>query len=49
MRTEKLEYLDGLKGIGCVAVFLTAGSVVTSDVEPNTIVAGNPAKVIRKI
>ena len=23
MRTEKLEYLDGLKGIGCVAVFLT--------------------------
>ena len=26
-----------------------AGSVVTSDVEPNTIVAGNPAKVIRKI
>ncbi len=23
MRAEKLEYLDGLKGIGCVAVFLT--------------------------
>ena len=23
MRTEKLEYLNGLKGIGCVAVFLT--------------------------
>ncbi|MDO4262329.1 MAG: acyltransferase [Eubacteriales bacterium] len=23
MRSEKLEYLDGLKGIGCVAVFLT--------------------------
>ena len=26
-----------------------AGSVVTKDVEPDTIVAGNPAKVIRKI
>lgn len=26
-----------------------AGSVVTCDVEPNTIVAGNPARVIRKI
>ena len=26
-----------------------AGSVVTNDVEPNTIVAGNPAKFIRKI
>lgn len=26
-----------------------AGSVVTRDVEPNTIVAGNPAKFIRKI
>lgn len=26
-----------------------AGSVVTKDVEPYTIVAGNPAKVIRKI
>lgn len=26
-----------------------AGSVVTHDVEPNTIVAGNPARVIRKI
>lgn len=26
-----------------------AGSVVTHDVAPNTIVAGNPAKVIRKI
>lgn len=26
-----------------------AGSVVTHDVEPNTIVAGNPAKLIRKI
>ena len=26
-----------------------AGSVVTKDVEPDTIVAGNPAKIIRKI
>ncbi|MDE5788547.1 MAG: galactoside O-acetyltransferase [Bacteroidaceae bacterium] len=26
-----------------------AGSVVTKDVEPNTIVAGNPAKLIRRI
>ena len=26
-----------------------AGSVVTHDVEPNTIVAGNPARFIRKI
>lgn len=26
-----------------------AGSIVTHDVEPNTIVAGNPARVIRKI
>ncbi|HEY6011814.1 MAG TPA: acyltransferase [Nitrospirota bacterium] len=26
-----------------------AGSVVTKDVPPNTIVAGNPAKVVRKI
>lgn len=26
-----------------------AGSVVTRDVAPNTVVAGNPAKVIRQI
>lgn len=26
-----------------------AGSVVTHDVEPNTVVAGNPARVIRKL
>lgn len=25
------------------------GSVVTHDVEPNTLVAGNPAKLIRRI
>lgn len=45
--------------IGCNAIILSgvkimdgavigAGSVVTKDVEPYTIVAGNPAKVIRK-
>lgn len=28
---------------------VAAGSVVTKDVEPNTIVGGNPAKVIRKL
>jgi len=26
-----------------------AGSVVTKDIAPNTIVAGNPAKVLRKV
>jgi acetyltransferase-like isoleucine patch superfamily enzyme len=28
---------------------LGAGSVITKDVPPNTIVAGNPAKILRKI
>ena len=32
-------------GEGCV---VAAGSVVTKDVEPYTIVGGNPAKVIKK-
>ena len=31
------------------AAIVGAGSVVTEDVPPGTIVAGNPAKVIRKI
>jgi acetyltransferase-like isoleucine patch superfamily enzyme len=26
-----------------------AGSVVTKDVPPNTVVAGNPAKIMRRI
>ena len=29
--------------------FLGAGSVITKDVPPNTIVAGNPAKILRRI
>jgi acetyltransferase-like isoleucine patch superfamily enzyme len=39
-----------LKGItiGEGAV-IGAGSVVTKDVEPFTVVAGNPAKIIKKI
>jgi acetyltransferase-like isoleucine patch superfamily enzyme len=28
---------------------VAAGSVVTKDVPPNTLVAGNPAKIIRSI
>jgi serine acetyltransferase len=38
--------LSGVKvGTGSI---IAAGSVVTKDVEPYTIVAGNPAKLIRK-
>lgn len=38
--------MPGVKlGEGCV---VAAGSVVTKDVEPYTIVGGNPAKVIKK-
>ena len=33
----------------CENAIVGAGSMVTKDVPPNTIVAGNPAKVIRKI
>jgi acetyltransferase-like isoleucine patch superfamily enzyme len=32
-----------------VNAIIGAGSVVTHDVPPNSIVAGNPAKILRKI
>ena len=35
--------------IGGSATILGGGAVVTKDVEPNTIVVGNPARVLRKI
>jgi acetyltransferase-like isoleucine patch superfamily enzyme len=35
-------------GIGDGAV-VAAGAVVTKDIEPNTVVGGVPAKMIRKI
>ena len=34
--------------IGCASI-VGAGSVVTSDVPPHTIVAGNPARIVRKL
>jgi acetyltransferase-like isoleucine patch superfamily enzyme len=34
--------------IGCASI-VGAGSVVTSDVSPHTIVAGNPARIVRKL
>ena len=38
--------LEGVKvGKGSV---VAAGSVVTKDVEPNTVVAGSPARVVKK-
>ena len=49
--TEFTAYYKVVKGgitVGENAV-VGAGSVVTKDVPPNTVVAGNPAKVLRTI
>ena len=45
--TER-EEIDGAIYIGSGECAVGAGSVVTHDVPANTVVAGNPAKVIKK-